>query len=214
MISAVPCFVGDIANGGRVFVGLLSKFHNANLAQGCSVMSQDIETAVWSLFEGTLSLGAFEAWIYQSDSLKLEVGLNAYLALLENRYDDVEEVVEILQPWATAKYGSNVNLARSFRVLRLCRSVLDGQGEVLQQVRKLVHEARSDDRYSDTIDLWRDDAWGVLAQVDDRADNFPVGVDPRLVSEDFRARMATFGEEVRPDVAKACRMLVERYRQH
>lgn len=176
-------------------------------------MVLNIERAVWGLLDGTLELSDFEEWVYASETLRDDVGTATHLALLEAQYRDAETVLRLFEPWAAARYGQDVELVRSYRVLSLCRAVMAGDGELLMQVRELLHEASNDPRYAETADRWRDEAWGELARIDDEAEPLPVGVNPALVTPEFIARMNAFAEEVRPRVLQACGYLIVRYGQ-
>jgi hypothetical protein len=174
-------------------------------------MTLRIDDAVWGLIEGTLELPAFEIWVNTSETLKADVGAATHIALLETQYCDAEAVLQLFQPWAEARYGHNVDLVRSYRIISLCRKIMECGDEMPFQVRKLLGEASDDHRYAETDALWRDEAWGALAQIDDQGKPLPVGIDPALVAPELMARMKAFAEEVRPDVIKACGKLVTKY---
>jgi len=173
-------------------------------------MELDLDAAVWGLIEQAVPLTTFESWVYQADGLEAHVGLDTYLALLQCPYDDPERVLSLFQPWANAAYGNNVDLVTSYRILSLCRRVLDASNGFLGDLRALIRQAVNIPEFADGVALWRDDAWGPLAQIDADADRYPVK-NPADASPTFTARMAEFEDEVRDSVRSSCHLLVERY---
>jgi hypothetical protein len=172
----------------------------------------DAENAVRELIHGTVSLREFELWAYESELLEDAIGSDVYLALLESPFETVEEVLRLLRPWAIGIFGTEVDLVAVYRVLALCRAVIWEKGELLEHVRALLSEASKDHRYVDTLDIWADPDWGKLAQISDMANGFPVGVDPKLVSSEFKGRMEQFEAQVRAEAVEACQSLVRRYK--